>query len=126
MEITEKTREKYTAAQILYIDFLGSGQINEDGKRISKEEFAKIVQVNPDTLYTWQKINGFWSDVVAATERLMLKRYPKWIRAMEVQILKGNVNAFNALTNQASIKKADKTDNKNENIGELTIKFDNA
>ena len=123
---TEQNREQLTPSQQLYIDYLGAGQIDENGTKISKEQFAKILQVNPDTLYQWQKLPGFWPMVVERTNELIRRKYPKILNSMYVQALKGNVQAATFMAKQSGELKADKTQNQNDNTTELKIVFDNA
>lgn len=110
----EKTLGKFTANQLLYIEYLGAGQIDEDGKKISKEGFANMLNIAASTLYEWQKLPGFYDAVVEAADRLILRRYPKLIRAMEIKAMKGDVAAFKVMTNQAGKLKAERQEIKHE------------
>lgn len=110
---TEETREKWTSSQIAYINFLAAFQIDSEGNKWSKDDFArKVLKVNPDTLYAWQKLPGFYEEVAELSPSKLINRfYPQMIAAqIDKAIKKKDTPAFLALARQGKLLKSDKQD----------------
>jgi hypothetical protein len=91
-----------TPQQELYIDFVASGQIDFEGKKVSYEEFALSISVDRSTLYNWQKIiPNFWDEVANRSDKFINRYVPKVINAMIAKSLKGDVSAAKLILNQA-------------------------
>lgn len=118
----QETTAEFTPKQRAYIEYLAAGQIDENGKRITKEEFAKTLGMDWRQLYHWQNLTGFWDQVAERADYLITRRYPKILNSMYAQSLKGNVQAATFLTKQGNRLKADKVET--NTVGELTIKFE--
>lgn len=113
MNTEEKVRQ-FTPLQLGYIEYLAAGQIDENGHKISKEDYARIISTDPKTLYQWQKLPTFWDAVVERSNDLIRRKYPKILNAMYVQSLKGNVQAATFLAKQGDALKADRQEIKHE------------
>lgn len=85
-----------------YIDFVASGQIDIEGRRLSYSDFASIINVNRATLYKWQEsIPDFWPTVAKRSSELIERRIPRIMNAMFAKALKGDVAAAKLLLAQA-------------------------
>lgn len=95
-----------TPQQEQYIDFVASGQIDVEGRKISYEEFASAINIDRTTLYKWQKsIPEFWPKVARRASELIDRKVPKIIQAMYIKALRGDVAAAKLLLNQGGYLK---------------------
>jgi hypothetical protein len=100
-----------TPQQELYIDFVASGQMDFEGKKISYVDFALSINVDRSTLYNWQKvIPNFWDEVATRSDMFINRYVPKVINAMIAKSLKGDVSAAKLILNQAGRLKPLKKD----------------
>lgn len=110
-----KTRESWTENQLKYIEFLGRGKVDKLGDSYTKEEFAKAIGVNPDTLYRWQKLPGFRVAVFEASLGDIVDRIPAMNKIMAGKAMglksakSGDTQAYLALMRQFELLKSDKT-----------------
>ena len=100
---------KLTNQQEMYIQWLANNKCDEDGKKITRLDFAKIIHVDPKTLYAWQKnIPGFWHLVADKVDDNYLKFLPEVHQAVKLRALKGDVPMIKFLYNQANRLKAER------------------
>lgn len=84
-----------------YINFLAAGQLDLDGVKWSKEDYAEKIGVNPSTLWRWEQTDGFWNEVSLRVPQYIHRWIPKMTNAMVGRALKGDVQAYKLLLAQA-------------------------
>jgi len=84
-----------------YINFLASGQLDVDGRKWSKDDYAEMIGVNPSTLWRWEQADGFWNEVSSRVPQYIHRWIPKMTNVMVGRALKGDIQAYRMLLAQA-------------------------
>ena len=92
----------------------------ETGEKVTMEVFARTIQVDPKTLYQWQKRPGFRVEVAKETDQQLLNDLPQASKIVRKYALKGSYNHLKLWYMQADSLKAERT----ETTGEITHKFE--
>lgn len=131
--MSEEIQSQWTGQQLQYIHFLAAAQIDEEGVKWTKEDFAKkILKISPSVLYEWQKLPGFFKAVAdLAPDKLIDRWMPKMVEAQIVKAVKQkDTTAFMALARQAGRLKPDRQEVEHKGAvaftNEVPINADNA
>jgi transcriptional regulator with XRE-family HTH domain len=80
--MAEKLQQKWTEAQIKYINFVARGRRNKRGEKKSEEQFAKALGVDRTTLWRWTQLEGFGEALFLATQKELQPLLPALSRAV--------------------------------------------
>lgn len=101
---------KWEPVQEGYINFLAAGQVDVEGTKWTKEEYAERIEVNPSTLWRWEQIDGFWDEVSLRAPNYIHRWIPRMTQAMVAKAMKGDVAAYRLLLQQAGRLREDEPD----------------
>ena len=110
--MVQQNATNLTPQQIEFIEYVARGRRTLEGKKQSRETFAKKLGVDRSTLYRWQAdIPDFWVQVHTRMNTDLMAHVPDVILAMRDRALEGDVAAAKLVLNQANaLRPAPKTE----------------